>query len=394
MVPRLYDSYVTPWRWGVFMKDLTECIVTEELGGNFYLEAVIPATSKAYEHLNIGSIIEAKCRTQAITAGTVSPFVSSDIQFFRVYHIGRPINGKVTIKAEHEARYTAKNTLILPGEAATAFTDMPMIQPRTDRTLDMPVYFYPATNFFPARKTPLNLIDYMQGTEGSIVDNHHSCDYLYDVKHPRPESGQMPKAEINILCVPNMGNASRYEVRYGVNMSDFLHEIDDASQICGVFPYYYDTQSGTYVAPANAVFEGLSFTGRVVPVDFTQDYSESETTPTAEQLTAKAETYLARLDNKAPKINIKVNFVPVYAAAGRGQTIPDEVRAWLDTATLCLGDTISVIHDRLGITASARIISTKYDVLKDRVTEMEVGDARPSLPKTLAKIMKITGVYK
>ena len=397
MIPVLYKTSVTPWQWGTFLRDLVSCTVTEELNGNYILEAVLPASSPAYQDLDVGGVIEAKCRNSAIKVS--NSFTSGDVQYFRIYYIGRPINGKVTIKAEHQARYTIKNTIILPGAAASSFSSLPKIVPATGVDLDMPVYFTSSIGFFPARKVPIPLIDYMEGTEDSIVDNRYGCNFLYDAKHPAPEGGAMPRTQITVPCIYKRGITSRYEVRYGVNMSDFLHEIDDSSQICGVFPYYYtepssDEETATYIAPTNAVYDTSSRTGKVVILDVTQEFSDSETLPTVAQITAKATEWLELCDDKAPKINIKVNFVPVYAAAGRGGTIPKEVKAWLDAATLNVGDTINVIHDRLGITAKARINSIVYDVLKDRVTTMEVGDAKPRLPKTLAAVFKKTGVRK
>ena len=57
-----------------------------------------------------------------------------------------------------------------------------------------------------------------------------------------------------------------------------------------------------------------------------------------------------------------------------------------------MGDRVTVDFDRLGVSATARIVRTVFDAIEERYVEMELGNAKPKLYKTLAKLIKKTGV--
>ena len=71
------------------LSDAITCEVTEERNGEFELEMEYPVTGIRYKELQLRRIIMAK------------PNPYSDPQPFRIYAITKPINGIVTINAEH-----------------------------------------------------------------------------------------------------------------------------------------------------------------------------------------------------------------------------------------------------------------------------------------------------
>ena len=71
------------------LADAISCIVTECRNGQFELEMTYPITGIRYSDIKLRSIIVAKS----------TPY--SKAQPFRVYSITRPIDGVVTINAEH-----------------------------------------------------------------------------------------------------------------------------------------------------------------------------------------------------------------------------------------------------------------------------------------------------
>lgn len=71
------------------LSDSITCEVTEERNGEFELEMEYPVTGIRYKELQLRRIIMAK------------PNPYSDLQPFRIYAITKPINGIVTINAEH-----------------------------------------------------------------------------------------------------------------------------------------------------------------------------------------------------------------------------------------------------------------------------------------------------
>ena len=71
------------------LTDAIECVVSEELNGSFELEMEYPITGAHYTDLKETRIILAK------------PNDFQDPQPFRIYKITRPIDGSVTVCAEH-----------------------------------------------------------------------------------------------------------------------------------------------------------------------------------------------------------------------------------------------------------------------------------------------------
>ena len=71
------------------LRDAVSCTVTEERNGAFELEMVYPITGQHYSSLALRGLILAK------------PNPYGEAQYFRIYKISRPINGQVTVNAQH-----------------------------------------------------------------------------------------------------------------------------------------------------------------------------------------------------------------------------------------------------------------------------------------------------
>lgn len=71
------------------LRDAVRCTVTEERNGAFELEMVYPITGQHYSSLALRGLILAK------------PNPYGEAQYFRIYKISRPINGQVTVNAQH-----------------------------------------------------------------------------------------------------------------------------------------------------------------------------------------------------------------------------------------------------------------------------------------------------
>src|SRR5699024_4606747 len=52
----------------------------------------------------------------------------------------------------------------------------------------------------------------------------------------------------------------------------------------------------------------------------------------------------------------------------------DQYQDYKILETVSLGDTIHIIHTRLGITTDARVISLEYDSMRKKVTQVTIGD--------------------
>ena len=88
---RLFESTATTFQSNGLggLSDASKCEVVEERNGSFELEMEYHISGRRYSDLKLRRIIVAK------------PNPYSDPQPFRIYSISKPINGLVTIKAEH-----------------------------------------------------------------------------------------------------------------------------------------------------------------------------------------------------------------------------------------------------------------------------------------------------
>ena len=91
MNPILYPSTETQFDTNGLgaLADAVRCVVTEERNGLFELEMDYPVTGLHYAEIALRCLILAK------------PNPVDDAQPFRVYRITRPMNGVVTVYAQH-----------------------------------------------------------------------------------------------------------------------------------------------------------------------------------------------------------------------------------------------------------------------------------------------------
>lgn len=91
MIPILYESTATDFStFGIgALADCISCEVTEERNGAFECKVKYPTSGALYSELQKERIIKAK------------PNDTSNVQAFRIYRITVPINGVVTVYAQH-----------------------------------------------------------------------------------------------------------------------------------------------------------------------------------------------------------------------------------------------------------------------------------------------------
>ena len=394
MTPILFDKLETRFAsWGLgYITDLISCTVTEERNGDFLLEAVLSIESPIYDKIKCDRIIYAQCYDeekiyrQSGPGATYETYTVTKNQPFRIYSISKPLGGKVTIKAEHLAREKMRNIVLAPlaepvtvqsyygnrgewealGKYGSTGSNLVFTAMQTSKTL-------------PAHKTPMPAKDYMQGTEESILDVNKGIEYAYH-------------NNIVIAACQGRGAASPAVVRYGRDMTEFKQDEEILGVYTGVVAYYYKTEEvegeteGTKETVETYVDSGAVWgahrmdyaEGRLMILDRSSDYDE---TPTQAQLRADANAYITDNELGTPKINYTIDLAPVWASTdGDGLT------------ALRLCDTVGVYMEPLGITAQAKVIKTEYNVLKQRIDKITLGNAKASLPKTLVKLLKNTGV--
>ena len=100
----LYDADTTEFGsmgLGV-LKDAVSCEVKEIINGTYEVEMVYPIEGNHYNDIKIGRILYTK----------VNPY-SDDMQAFRIYEITKPLDGQVTVNAQHIS-YDAIKVIVSP----------------------------------------------------------------------------------------------------------------------------------------------------------------------------------------------------------------------------------------------------------------------------------------
>ena len=173
---------------------------------------------------------------------------------------------------------------------------------------------------------------------------------------------------------------------------DVTDHIDDIDPETGerIYKPYYSLSNLEYTATYKNVdliddnSNGIIYIGdreteehqKILILDLT-DRFDSETAPSKEELRAEAEKYIK--DNNIGDATISVTVAFLLASKS------SEFKQFINAERINLGDTITVIHDELGVSDTLRIQSITYEVVEDKYVSVGVGDPRPTLVKSLIR---------
>ena len=338
MYPILFDADSLAWdSFGKgILSSAISCEIEEERNGTYELAMEYPIAGALYSEIALRSIIVAK------------PNYTDNPQPFRVYAISRPINGVVTINAQHISYDTSG--YIMPAftavSSAEAFTKLKNVSypsgcPFTfgSRTL--------SSSKGIAIKHPESLRAVLGGVEGSMLDTYGG-EWYFD--------------RLNCWLEVARGANRGVEIRYGRNLMDLRQEENNAAVYTGIYPYYYSPETDELVTLTEQVInaEGTFGFTRILSLDLTAEFQD---VPTEEELRTKAQSYIDTHSIGKPDINITIKFLQLTEAQER--------------IDLC--DTVTVVFEKLGVSATAKCIRTRWDVLAGRYIEAELGSARTSL---------------
>lgn len=329
------------------LPDATSCVVTEERNGAYELEMQYPINGIAYSSITARRIIF--CRP--------NPYERE--QPFRIYKISKPINGIVTVYAQHISYdlkgiplspFTAENILTaLQGFTTYAVGDQPFTF-TTDKTT--------TANF--AVTVPSSARSMLGGTDGSLLDVYGG-EYVFD--------------RYIVALKAARGEDHGVEIRYGKNLTDVTQEENISKVATGVYPYWKSMTDDTLVMlPEKTLAAPGTYTfSHVVPLDLSTEWDEA---PTEAQLRARAQKYMEDNAIGVPKVSLSVSFQPL------ADTVEYKDLAPLEEVRLC--DTVTVLYPELGVSATAKVIRCVYNVLLGRYDKIDIGDARTTLADTIA----------
>lgn len=335
------------------IKTATEAFVTEERNGSFILEGKVIADDEVYPLLQENRIIKADA----------SPALTD--QRFRIKRIVPNHEGQAEIYAEHVS-YLSQELPMKPetyveGNGIASLTiwksaildDNPFI-------VDSDITTVNKTNWrIDKVENPRQALG---GVEGSILDVWGG-EYRFDNYH--------------ISLLKKRGTTANTILAYGRNITDFEQERNIMTTYTTLYPFaiYTDDKEEEQIVTIDGYVvdcENIAdYPNRnVLPVDFSNEFEHDEV-PTQAKLKQLAQDYIKNNDIGIPKTSIKVSFLDLAQTADYADI------ATLETVELC--DDVRVHYEKLGVDTIAKVIRTKWNVLRGAYEEIEIGEKRTTL---------------
>ena len=355
MKPILFAESATTFNSnGLGRLDCISCTVTEERNGQYELEMVVPEDGLHVDQIAMSSII------------VVKPSQNGTLQAFRVYKITKPMKGKFTVLAQHIS-YQLSYIPVMPFSVLASGTacNQTLQGLKTNSAEANPFTFWTNVTTVAAynQTIPGSVRQRLGGIEGSVLDQFGG-EYEWD--------------NYTVKLWGNRGvQTPTVSLRYGKNITDITQEEYISETITGICPYWQDSEGDTVITLSENVVESEYAENypyrRTVPIDFSQDF---ETAPTQIQLRTAAEDYLDKEGIGVPTVSIKISFVNLADTEEYKEIAP------LQNVKLC--DRVLVNFEKLGISATAKIVKTVYDVLAEKYSSIEIGTVKASLAKTIS----------
>lgn len=344
MIPILFDTITegtVPTTYGLgALSDCLGCSVSEERNGLYELSMTYPANGIHAEDIQPNRFIKAK------------PNYTDGPQLFRIYKVGKAINDRFEISAQHIS-YDLGGKVITTGSASSCVAACALLNAQagnftinTDKTVSAPF----------SVSQPSSVRSWFGGKEGSLLDVYGG-EWKYD--NYTATLKQARGADRGVV------------IRYGKNLTQLSQVLNMSNLVTGIVPYYID-QDGNKTVGAK-VLTGLTLdVPRDIAIDFSQDVDpESGTAIT---------TQLANLANNYKNTNNLTNVLNSITL--------DFVQSGELTERVDLCDTVHIYFEALGITATAKCVATVWDGLEERYTSTTFGDARTNICDTIASAQK------
>ena len=344
MLPILYSTITegtVPSHYGEgVLSDCLSCSVKEARNGEYELTMEYSAEGIHADAIVPNAVIKAKPN-----------FTDSD-QLFRIYKVGKTINGHFTVNAQHIS-YDLSGKVITSGTAASCTAACLLLTAQagnfnitTDKTV--------SADF--SIDVPSSVRSWFGGKKGSILDVYGPGEWAYD-----NFSAEFKAAR---------GQDRGVTIRYGKNLTELSQTLDMTNLASDIIPYY-KAQDGT-VTTGSAVSTGLVGITRQLAVDFSSSVDPESATPILTQLATLATNYISNNNFTTFKDSITLNFVQMKELSER--------------VDLC--DTVHIYFEPLGLTATAKCIETVWDVLEERYTSTSFGDPKTNIADTIVATQK------
>lgn len=347
MIPILYKSDTTNFAtYGIgTLTDTISCEVTEERNGVYECVLKYPVTGVHFGEIKKERLIKAK------------PNDTSKPQAFRIYRITTPLNGIVTIYAQH----ISYDLIGIPVPICSTAPMMPqLLVDQLFASALVPHNFTFKTEYkLPQRceiAKPKNLRAVLGGSGGSVLDIW---------------GGEFEWDNFNIIHRKERGANNGVVIEYGKNLTKLEQDSDISEVYTDLLPFAVSTDEEGVETVVTLYEQTLPITKttltqkKILIKDFTDSFEEGENIHHNE-LRLKAKDYISNnpLGVETPALTIS------FAALWKQPEYP----AILERVSLC--DTVTVKHTDYGISVKQKVIKTVYDSLLEKYISITLGAAK------------------
>lgn len=354
----LYDSDETSFTTNGLgnLSEAVSCEVHEELNGLYELTLEYPISGRHYTDLKNRRIIFAK----------PNPF--DPPQAFRIYEISTPLQGNVTVSAQHIS-YDLSGKPIDPFSAISLAETFEKLK----------TYSVTQHNFtFEAdfMKTGSLSFNAPCSTRALLGDGENGVLGVF--------GGEYEWDNFKVKLHESRGTNRGVCIRSGKNLLDLTHEEKDGEVPTGVYPYWYGTIQTTedgeqiegLVQLHSIVYANGVDNRWVVALDCSSMFQEYDGPPTEEMLREKAVEWVKENCSKDPfETNITFSFVSLSESL--------EYKDFAVLEEIHLGDTVSLYAEDQGIDCERKCVAYNYDVLGGRYIDLDMGDPKETIANVI-----------
>ena len=346
MIPVLYDK--TGANKIGDLIDSIECYIEEERNGIFELTMVYPANTTLLDNLCYENIIVADA----------NDYLKQ--QKFRIYNTRKLMSNRIEICARHISFDLAHdwidalsinnqsceyvlNTIFKKSQFSSHFKGYSDIINAQDYAIN--------------ETTCLNAIG---GSEGSILDTFGT-------------GAEILRDNTDIHVLNRRGSDNDVSIEYRKNLTGLEVEEDTTDLVTRILPYAtYTNDNSEEIKIKGAFVDSPLINSYAHPyvkyIDYSSEFDE-DNLPTTSKLKALANKEYINNKVDIPKMNYKIEFIPLSKCAGY-EGLEDKIN-------LC--DTVTIRDTRYGIDTQSKVIKVTYDALRDRYESMELGEPRTTL---------------
>lgn len=287
----------------------------------------------------------------------MKPTPKDSVQTFRIYNMQKLMNGNMLVSAQHIS-YDLSGYTVMPFDAYAASTAITKLAENCVQ----------ATGF-------TFWTDVVASGELHITKPITVRAALLKIQEAF--GGEFEWDNWTVRLHASRGADRGVTIAYGKNLTDFRQEANFAEVYTGMHPYWIDgeTKEVFQLTPPVVPVPDMTFDfTKILPYDFSSHYDEK---PTAAQLEASALYHIEKYRIWEPDVSMSVSFEQLEST--------DEYKNQALLERISLYDTVHVVFPKFGgISVQAKAVEMRADMLRERITNTELGQYVPDVADTIA----------